>query len=102
MKKLLVGAGCCFLLLFLSQGDALAQNLVPNGGFEQQELGVWTQYGGNSASGVVQYDVTGDGLSWSWKRQPGTNHNGGINQEFVLLGGVDYTISMDLAFLCTC
>ncbi len=102
MKTLLVGAGCCFLLLFLSQGDALAQNLIPNGCFEQEELGLWAQYGNNGSSIVTQYDVSGDGNSWCWKRRPGSGHNGGIKQEFDLLGGVEYTISMDLAFIATC
>lgn len=102
MKKLIVGAGLCFLLLFISQGVADAQNLVPNGGFEQQDLGQWGPYGNNGSSLVTEYDVTGNGNSWCWKRQPADGHDGGIMQTVTLLGGITYTISMDLAFLCQC
>jgi hypothetical protein len=102
MKKLLVGAGLCLLLLFMSQGDASAQNLVPNGGFEQQALGRWDQHGQNGSSLITEYDVSGNGVSWCWKRQPADGHHGGIKQTVTLLGGVAYNVSMDLAFLCQC
>jgi|GEM_PF-6861415 len=102
MKKLLVGAGLCLLLLGIFQGTALAQNLVPNGGFDQQVLGPWNQYGQNGSSLMAEFDVTGNGSSWCWKRQPADGHDGGIKQTVTLLGGVTYNISMDLAFLCSC
>ena len=109
MKKLLLGAGAlALLLLFLSAGDCRAQTIVPNGDFQLKELGPWELYGNNGYQECVRYDVTGNGSkSWCWKRRPGTNGglpwgNGGIKQTINLIAGVQYELTADLAFLCTC
>ena len=73
-----------------------------------KELGPWELYGDNGYQECVRFDVTGDSKkSWCWKRRPGLNGglpwgNGGVKQTINLLAGVQYELTADLAFLCTC
>ena len=102
MKKVLFGAGCAILLLLFNFGtDALAQNTVPNGDFELQDLGPWTLTGSNSSTAMVQFDVAGIGSSsWSWKRMPGTGTgNGGLVQDIPLIGGHTYDLTINVAYV---
>ena len=107
--RILLGAGVAVLLLFFwSPGMAKAQNTVPNGDFEVQDLGPWTMTGDNGWTTMKLYDTDGDGVdSWCWKRKPGTDNgqpfgNGGLEQEVYLIQGVTYDFSCWVAYLCTC
>lgn len=92
----------CTLLSFLFfPGSLAAQNVVPNGDFELRELGRWEKTGDNISQYVYEYDVTGWGPSWCWKRRPGWGNNGGIKQQVHLIAGETYLLEADLAFLCT-
>ena len=99
MKNIFIGAGCIVLLLLFSGSDASAQNIVPNGDFELQDLGPWALTGSNSNTMLMQFDVTGSGQSsWSWRRMPGTGTgNGGLAQDICLIGGVTYNVSVPVA-----
>ena len=102
MKKLLFAAGCAVLLLLFHPGsDGLAQNTVPNGDFELQDLGPWELTGSNAYCSMLQFDVAGIGSSsWCWKRMPGTNTgNGGLMQDIPLIGGVPYNLSINVAYV---
>jgi len=102
MKKLIFGAGLSALLvLFFAQGDLAAQSVVPNGDFELQKLGTWEKTGDNISQYVMEYDTTGFGPSWCWKRRPGYGNNGGLKQSVHLIAGVTYLLEASAAFLCT-
>jgi hypothetical protein len=104
MKKILFGLGCAILLLFFYPGgDAFAQDTVPNGDFELQDLGPWDLTGSNSSTTMMMYDVGGTGKpSWSWRRMPGTGTgNGGLLQNIPLIGGVTYDLSINIAYVET-
>ncbi len=109
MKNLILGVGCCaLLLLFLPQGTASAQTVVPNGDLELQALGEWELTGDNDWQKMKEYDTNGDGsLSWCWKRKPGKDvgqpfGNGGFAQDVYLVAGVAYEFNADVAYLATC
>jgi hypothetical protein len=102
--KIFTAAGCVTLLfLFLFQGDAFAQNTVPNGDFELQAQGPWVLTGSNVGAGCTPYNTTGSGTSYCWKRKPGTNNgNGGIEQDVPLIGGLAYDVSIPICYIATC
>jgi hypothetical protein len=99
MKHILLGTGCVILFLFFSGSDAAGQNIVPNGDFELQSLGLWTLEGQNNYTSLTMFDVAGIGQSsWSWKRMPGTGTgNGSLVQDVCLIGGVTYNVLVDVA-----
>ena len=107
--KLIFGIGAAALfLLFLAPGAVLGQNVVPNGDFELQDLGLWEMTGDNGWVKIKDYDVNGNGqITWCWKRKPGLNSgqpfgNGGLKQDVHLIAGVTYEFNADVAYLCTC
>ena len=108
MKKGMFGAGLLALLLVvLSPGEALGQNVVPNGDLELQSLGPWSTTGSTFGTYVVLYDTNGNGkLSYCYKRRPGYSPlgggDGGIEQTVNLVGGVTYVFSADVCYICTC
>lgn len=109
MKKLIPGFGAAALfLLLLAPGMAYGNNVVPNEGFELQELGLWVMTGDNGWTNLKEYDTNGDGTeSWCWKRKPGLDGgqpfgNGGLEQSVHLIAGVTYEFNADVAYLCTC
>lgn len=104
MKAVLFGAVSCALLLFLLPGSLSAQSMTANGDFELEELGDhWTLYGNNDKQNVIEYDVSGNGLSWCNKWKPGSNQgNGGFTQEVYMIAGQEYQFDADIAFVCTC
>ncbi len=108
MKKVLAGAGCLILFLFiLGSGEALAQNTVANADFELQDYGLWVKTGQNQGAEFVQYDTNGNGQrSWCLKRKPGTGFpfgcNGGPAQDVILIGGVTYNFFARICYIATC
>lgn len=108
MKKVAIGAGSlALLLLFLGSGEALAQNVVANGGFELMDYGAWVKSGQNQGAEFVRYDTSGNGQqSWCLKRKPGTGFpvggNGGPAQDVVLIGGVTYDFYARICYIATC
>ena len=98
--------GCLFtaaglMLLFMASPAPLnAQDMAINGNFELQALGPWDMTGSNNNAAMATFDVDGDGTATNcWMKEPGTNGgNGGLEQKVLLVAGVTYDITCDVAY----
>jgi len=100
MKRAKVFA--CFgaiALLYMCATPLQAQNVVLNGDLETESiLPLWGLHGGNSNTTMVKFQTVVGVNSWCMKRRPGSpNDNGGIEQEVHLIGGIDYSIVVNVA-----
>jgi len=102
MFKFLLPVGLALGLLCLWGVSPLAaQERCMDGNFELGDaLGPWSLFGDNTNAGFVQKDVDATGgPSWALERAPGTDFgNGGIKQNVVLIGGVDYQFEADVLY----
>lgn len=89
------------LLCLWGAAPLAAQERCMDGNFELGDaLGPWTLFGDNTGAGFVQKDVDGSGgPSWALERAPGVDlGNGGIQQNILLIGGVDYQFEADVLY----
>lgn len=89
------------LAFLITAGSALqGQDMVLNGNFELQARGPWAMTGSNNNAAMATYDVDGDGTAtYCWMKEPGTNGgNGGLEQDILLVGGVTYDITCNVAY----
>src|SRR5690606_6750464 len=85
-----------FAALVCAAASLDAQNLLSNGDFENG-LAPWTASGGGTLAGIQNFNTSGTGSSMAYGVHPDSKGPHVIKQRILLINGVTYELSMDLA-----
>ena len=94
----LLGAALAMLITAGAATDGTAQDLVLNKGFQTEDWMRWTTFGNIPDRGVLSFNTSGSGYSWSYYQIPYTGFGGGLSQTIYVLEGVTYEVSADVAY----
>jgi hypothetical protein len=97
MKKILLLGMFALLLMWGSNEQGVAKEIVINDSFELQDTTHWTDFG-TSPYAVKMTDVVQGIFSWCMWNSPWNNGTGKIYQEVYLFNGVTYQVEADIQY----